>query len=100
MRFVLVVRSTEHPHPVARRATERHRHHVVELEEPGLLAAPSVVRYERAAKPIPRHRLSPRLARHVPLHAARLLRARPLRLAEPLPLDLVEKPVEHAVEHV
>jgi hypothetical protein len=100
LRFVLIVRSAEHPDPVARLAAPRHRDHVVQFEEPGLVAAPAVVRDERATKAIARHRLPAIRVRDGALAATRPRRPRPLCLAESLPLELVEEPIEHAIEHL
>jgi hypothetical protein len=73
---------------------------VVELEEPGLLAAPAIVGYERAAHAVARRHLAPHRPRHVaPPRALPRLARRP-RLAELSPLDPVEQRVERSVQHL
>jgi hypothetical protein len=73
---------------------------VIELEEPGLLAAPPILGDERAAHPIARHRLPPRLPRHVPAAPARLRRPRLLHTTEFPRLDLLDQRVERAIHHL
>src|SRR5688572_16368560 len=91
LRFELVVCPAEHPDAVdCRLAAPRHRHHMVELEEAGLLAAPAVLGDERAARTVSRHHLTPHRARHVAPGRALLRRPRSPRLAELPPLDPVE----------
>ncbi|HEU5057885.1 MAG TPA: hypothetical protein VFU21_15240, partial [Kofleriaceae bacterium] len=99
--LVLVVRPTEDPDVLGGRApTVRHRHHVVELEEPGLLAPPPVLADERALQAVARHHLPPHLARNGPAVRARPARPRRLRLAELPALDLVEQRIERPVQYV
>jgi len=94
------VRPTEDPDPVACLPAQRHRHHVVELEEAGLLAPPPVGRHERTLHSIAGHRLAPRRPRHRSLPPRLLRLPRRVGLAELSFLDLVEQRVQRAIEHL
>ena len=73
---------------------------MVELEEPGLFAAPAVLGDERAALAIARHHLPPNCARHVTLVRARLRCARSPGLAQLPSFDPIEQRIERAIQHL